>query len=130
MPLLLAGWNVSVLCPADAQETSSDWAWNSILKQEGVEFLYIFYREADAHSDGVVLKIVNWNDYPVEYRFTAVFRSESTEHEEKVRGQIGAKTFVTGDEEGLFFVPFKEGKSIGELGIRAYRVTRLPADNP
>ena len=109
-----------------AQETSSDWAWTPIVKHEGVEFLYIFYGEADTKNNGVVLKLVNWNDYPVHYRFLVVFKAEGDEHEEWVTGTIAAKTFVTGDELGLFFIPFVDGRYIGEIGLKAYRVTSLP----
>jgi hypothetical protein len=111
---------------ARAQETSSDWAWNSILKTDGVEFFYIFYREADTHNNGVVLKIVNWNDYPVRYRFRVVFRAGDGEAEERVDGRLDARTMVTGNEAGLFFIPFRDGRSIGELGLKGYRIVRLP----
>jgi len=112
-----------------AQETSSDWAWTPIMKVEGVDFLYIFYREADTENNGVVLKLVNWNDYPIHYRFLVVFKSGKDEYEELVTGRIEAKTFVTGDELGLFFIPFKDGRSIGEIGLKAYRITKRAKSN-
>ncbi len=110
-----------------AQETPSDWAWTPITRVEGVEFLYIFYREADTENNGVVLKLVNWNEYPVRYRFLVLFKSGRDEYKELVTGRIDAKTFVTGDEPGLFFIPFKDGRSIGEIGLKAYRITK-PAE--
>ncbi len=107
------------------QETSSDWAWTPITRVEDVAFLYILYRKADTENNGVVLKLVNWNDYPVRYRFVVVFKSGRDEYEELVTGRIGAKTLVTGDELGLFFIPFKDGRSIGEIGLKGYRITKI-----
>jgi hypothetical protein len=111
---------------AKAQETDSDWAWNSILRHEGVEFLYIFYREADSRNNGVVLKLVNWNDYPVRYRFRIVFRSGEDERDQTVSGTIDARSMLTGEAAGLFFIPFRDGRTIGEIGLKGYRVDRLP----
>jgi len=112
---------------ADAQETNSDWAWKSILRHEGVEFLYIFYREADSENNGVVLKLVNWNEYPVRYRFRIIFRSGQEERFEIVSGEIDAHSMLTGEAAGLFFIPFRDGRTIGEIGLKGYRVDRLPA---
>ena len=108
-----------------AQETSSDWAWKEITKIDGVEFFYIYYTEVRHESNGVVLKLVNWNDYSVTYRFRIVFKADGEEHDEIVTGSIGPETLVTGDEAGLFFLPFEDGRSIGEIGIKGYRIQRL-----
>jgi len=111
---------------AAAQETNTDWAWKSILRHEGLEFLYIFYREADSENNGVVLKLVNWNDYPVRYRFRIIFRSGQEERFETVSGKIDARSMLTGEAAGLFFIPFTGGRTIGEIGLKGYRVERLP----
>ncbi|TDI71202.1 MAG: hypothetical protein E2O85_02420 [Bacteroidetes bacterium] len=108
-----------------AQETSTDWAWKEITKIDGVEFFYIYYTEVRHESNGVVLKLVNWNDYSVTYRFRIVFKADGGEHDEVVTGSIGPETLVTGDAAGLFFLPFEDGRSIGEIGIKGYRIQRL-----
>ncbi len=109
---------------ASAQETKTDWAWKHILDHDGVGFYYIFYSEADNENNGIVFKLVNRNDYPVLYSFLAVFKAIDDEVERTVSGRIAAKSIVTGEVEGLFFIPFKDGKSVGEIGLKAYRVSR------
>lgn len=104
--------------------TSSDWAWKPVLNLDGIEVEYIFYAEKESVDDGVVMKLVNNNDYDVRYSFTVVIRSEDSVFEKKVTGVVKARTLITGDEAGLYWVPFKGGESIGELGIRAYRFRR------
>jgi len=104
--------------------TSSDWAWRPVLNQEGIEVEYIFYAEKEGVDDGVVMKLVNNNDYDVRYSFTVVIRSLESVFEKKVNGLVKARTLITGDEAGLYWVPFSGGESIGELGIRAYRFAR------
>lgn len=120
-------WLLSVAIPydVDAQETSSDWAWKEIATIDGVEFVYIYYSEVREGKNGVVLKLVNWNDYPVRYRFRIVFKADGDEHEDLVTGTIGPETLVTGDDAGLFFLPFEDGRSVGEIGIKGYRIRRL-----
>ncbi|MCH8123769.1 MAG: hypothetical protein IH853_11670 [Bacteroidetes bacterium] len=120
-------WLLSVAIPhgVDAQKTSSDWAWKEIATIDGVEFVYIYYSEVRKEKNGVVLKLVNWNDYPIRYRFKIVFKADGDEHEDLVTGTIGPETLVTGDDAGLFFLPFEDGRSIGEIGIKGYRIRRL-----
>jgi hypothetical protein len=105
-----------------AQSTSTDWAWKILLKDKGLEFAYLFYSKADNHNNGVVLKLTNRNDYSVSYRFKMVLRSDDREIEIPVSGELDAKTIITGEEAGLFFVPFKDGTELREVGLRGYRV--------
>jgi len=113
-----------------AQSTSTDWAWKGLLQQEGLEFAYLFYSKADNSNNGIVLKLTNRNDYPVSYQFRIVFRTaelreEGSEVEIPVSGQIKAHSILTGESAGLFFVPFGDGSSISEVGLRGYKVNRL-----
>ncbi|GMQ81430.1 MAG: hypothetical protein BMS9Abin05_0861 [Rhodothermia bacterium] len=119
--LLLVATSVAV----HAQVTSSDWAWKEITTVDGVEFFYIYYSEVRQENNGVVLKLVNWNDYPVRYRFRIVFKADGDVHDDLVTGTIGPETLVTGDDAGLFFLPFEDGRSIGEIGIKGYRIQRV-----
>ena len=123
LAVMAAAW-VWIPTGARAQTTSTDWAWKAMLKHEGLEFAYLFYSKADNHNNGVVLKLTNRNEYPVSYRFRVVLRSEDREVEFPVRGRIDARSILTGEEEGLFFVPFKDGTEILEVGLRGYRVSR------
>ena len=107
------------------QKTAGDWAWKPLLQHEGVAFTYIFYSEANNHDNGVVLKIANTNDYPIAYRFTIIFRAgDGSVHEEYVEGTLRAHETQTGDSAGLFWVPFTDGRSIGELGLRGFKIEK------
>jgi len=117
-----------------AQSTSTDWAWRGLLQQDGLEFAYLFYSKADNTHNGIVLKLTNRNDYRVHYQFRVVFRTaesgeRGSEVEMPVSGQIGARSILTGEQAGLFFVPFKDGRSIGEVGLRGYKVSRISEDS-
>ncbi len=100
-------------------------AWRPIIEHEGVAFSFIFYPYADNEHGGVVVRLINRNDYAVDYAFTMVFR-DGDGHEETARaeGRLRPGELQTGDRAGLFWIPFMDGRSIGEVGLRGYRVTR------
>jgi len=126
------GWIILILVAtcglSVAQSTASDWAWKPIVEQDGVHVSYIFYSEADNHNNGVVIKLSNWNDYDVQYRFKVIFRTDSAEREEPVSGSLKAGESKTGDADGLFWVPFKDGRDIGEIGLRGFKISHGGAD--
>ena len=133
---LLRAFSLLALClcgpafEARAQETSTDYAWHEFLKHEGLEITYIYYVQRGATADGLVLKLVNRNDYPIDYHFDVVFRTEGAEHVEAVSGSMRAREIKTGDSAGLYWIPFKDGRPIIELGVRGYEVTRRETDPP
>ena len=109
------------------QPTGGEWAWKPIIKHEGVAIQYIFYREADGENNGVVVMLVNENDYAVGYRFKIIFRSDGGgEVVEPVSGDLGPKEARTGDADGLFWIPFPDGRAISEVGLRGYKITPKP----
>ncbi len=115
--------------PAQAQpRTAGEWAWKPILKHEGVEFSYIFYQRANSRHNGVVLKLVNTNDYAVAYRFKVVFRADDAQVVEQVTGTLKAKEIKTGDTAGLFWIPFTDGREIAQVGLRGYHVVPRQED--
>jgi len=105
--------------------TTSDWAWRPVIDQDGVEVEYIFYAEKESVDDGVVIKLVNNNDHDVAYRFTVIIKSPNSSFEREVEGVVKAKSLVTGDDAGLYWVPFRNGESIGELGLRGLKLERI-----
>lgn len=127
--LLLAGAALAAP-PAAAQEeppsTATDWAWKPLLEHEGVDFSFIYYAKPGSVADGVVLKLVNLNAVPVRYRFKMVFRTDGAARVEEVEGELLPRQIKTGDREGLYWVPFEDGRPIIEIGLRGYHVTRLP----
>ena len=123
LTLLLGAFACSALpAQAQTQKRGGEWAWKPMLKHEGVEFKYIFYAEADSENNGVVVMLINRNDYAVTYQFKIIFRAVGAEVLKHVSGELDAKEAKTGDADGLFWIPFPDGRSIGEVGLRGYKV--------
>lgn len=110
---------------ADSTETWYEWAWTPIVSKEGVQISYLFYRQADNVNDGVVLRLRNTNDVAVRYSFTILFRGPEDAARSEVEGQLEPGEVKTGDEDGLFWVPFRNGNAVGEVGLRGIEITRL-----
>ena len=112
--------------PELGQDSSHAWhedAWTRIVEQEGVRISYIYYPEADNEHDGIVLRLINENDVPVQYAFTLVFRAPEADTSVVVRGRLAPGEMKTGDDAGLFWVPFRgEDRSVGEIGLRGLDV--------
>ncbi len=98
-------------------------SWNELFVYEGVRFLYVFYPRADTINDGVVMMLQNQNDYGVNYTFTVIFESWEGTASKDVEGSLKPMEMKTGDVEGLFWIPFDDGRSIGAIRMRNYRVT-------
>lgn len=118
--------------PTPSPDTSEAWhedAWTPILEQEGLRISYIYYPEADNEHDGVVLRLSNENEVPVRYAFRVLFRAPTADTSAAVRGRLGPGEMKTGDDAGLFWVPFQgEDRSLGEIGLRGLSVTRLQTE--
>ena len=110
-------------------QTPEGGAWRPIFEHEGVSFSYIFYREADSANNGVVVRLHNTNRYAVRYQFKIIFRDEhEAEIVEEVLGEIAALQQKTGSLDGLFWIPFLDGRSIREVGLRGYKVERIKVE--
>ncbi|GIV58519.1 MAG: hypothetical protein KatS3mg042_1432 [Rhodothermaceae bacterium] len=124
--MMMAGMVVLAAGESLAQTpTAGAWAWKPIVTQAGVRVDYLFYARADNYNNGVVIKLTNTNGYPVAFRFTIVFRAEGAEEEAYVEGRLAAYEVRTGDTAGLFWVPFKDGRSLREVGLRGLRIRPL-----
>lgn len=134
IPRLLVLFSVASLAfgaaPVAAQQTSTDYAWKPLLQEGGVSFTYIYYAKPGSTVDGVVVKVANTNDYAVRYRFKVVFRTDGDERVEEAGGTLAAHEARTGDADGLYWVPFLDGRPIIEFGLRGYEVTRLAEEPP
>ena len=116
----------STATPPDTTQPWYETAWTPIVERRGVQVAYLFYSEADNKNDGVVLRLRNRNDHPVRYAFTAIFRGPEAESTAQVEGTLAPGEMKTGDNDGLFWIPFKEkGYSVGEIGLRGLRVERI-----
>ena len=107
-----------------ARETAGEWAWRFMHEQDSVVVRYIHYTEADNENSGIVLRLDNRSTRAIRYRFTALFLSGDDRAEQRVEGRLEAGGIVTGDADGLFFIPFPDGRPVTEVGLRGFRVER------
>jgi hypothetical protein len=98
------------------------------VEREGLAFSYIFYSKADNENNGLVLRLHNRNDHAVRYDFTVIFRGPRGEATAQVEGTLEAGERKTGDNDGLFWIPFEDGRSIGEVGLRGIDIERIQAE--
>ncbi len=112
-------------CTGKAQQFAGEEAWKVLHEYEGVRFLYVFYPQADAVNDGVVMLLHNQNKYRVRYSFTIIFESPEGEESADAEGILEPLEMKTGDVEGLFWIPFDDARSLGAIRMRNYKVTNV-----
>lgn len=110
----------SYLPAQDAQRRG----WTKIAEKEGLDIEFIFYSEADNYNNGVVIKLINNNNYKINYKFDLIFRSPQEDKVEIVYGDINPLQIKTGSSDSLFWIPFEDGKFIGEVGITNIEVKK------
>ncbi|WP_105011546.1 hypothetical protein [Salinibacter sp. 10B] len=110
---------------ADSTEPWYEGAWTHIVTRNGVQFGYLFYDKADTQNNGVVIRLRNERDVAVRYRFTIIFRGPEGEATAQAEGRLGPGEMKTGEPDGLFWIPFTDGRRVGEVGLRGIDVTPL-----
>jgi len=115
----------STRAPADTTEPWYDTAWTPIVERGGVQIGYIFYGKADNENNGVVLRLDNENDRAVRYDFTVIFRGPAGEATARASGELGPGEMKTGDGDGLFWIPFRDGRRVGQVGLRGIDIVPL-----
>lgn len=113
-----------------AQDSTKN-GWAALADKNGLFVEFLFYSEADNTNNGVVVKLENKNSYSVEYDFDLIFRTENEDKTQNVSGLLLANQVKTGSNDSLFWVPFKNGKFIGEVGLTNLEVDKKKEDrNP
>mgnify|MGYP006297243059 CR=1 FL=1 len=110
---------------AESTDSTRHWtqdAWTPIATRQGLRFAYLFYQKADNANNGVVIRLYNTNPYALRYAFTVVFRTPNAERTARATGAIAARAMKTGEGDGLFWIPFPDGRTIGEIGLRGIRI--------
>jgi len=126
---VITGWVILFTTHTSvAQEFAGEESWKELFEYEGVRFLYIFYPKADSINDGVVMMLQNRNEYGISYRFTIIFESLEGKASANVEGSMKPLEFKTGDVAGLFWVPFDDGRPLGAIRMKNYRITRMESD--
>ncbi|MDQ7039763.1 MAG: hypothetical protein Q9M35_02380 [Rhodothermus sp.] len=100
--------------------------WRPLLTYRGVEITYLFYSEEEGPYRSIVLRLHNQNAFPVALQFQVVFRADDGSEETAwVADTLQAGEMRTGGLSGLFWVPFRDGRLITELGVRKVQVRVL-----
>jgi hypothetical protein len=128
LPLGTVGAQDSSRTAPDSTEPWHEGAWTHIVTADGVQFAYIFYSKADNENNGVVIRLRNENNTAVRYGFTIIFRGPEGEATAQAEGRLGPGEMKTGEPDGLFWIPFTDGRRVGEVGLRGIDVTPLPGD--
>lgn len=101
-------------------------AWQPFFRHEGVAFSFVHYRRADNQNAGIVLRLINENDYAVRYSLGPAFLAASRAGDEWRRGRAGgtleASQVKTGSPDGLFWMPFTGVVDIAEMRLPKYQV--------
>lgn len=105
-------------------------AWTPIVQRQGVAFSYLFYSKADNANNGVVLRLQNRNDYPVRYDVTVLFRGPGGEAQARAQGHLAPGEMKTGEPDGLFWIPFTDGRTVGAIGLRGIDIQRADPSAP
>ena len=99
--------------------------FKKLYDNHGLIVSFIFYSEGDGEkNNGVVIYLENKNEYDILFKFALIFRAVNIDREKLTTGTLKAKEKRTGSNDGLFFIPFKDGRSLSEVGIRNVRVSK------
>ena len=129
LPWIAAVLLLAAVPRASAQQpdTTKSWyddAWSPIVTRDSVAVSYIFYEKADNQNNGVVLRLQNHNTHPVRYAFRVVFRAADAETTATAEGRLLPGQMKTGDGDGLFWIPFTDGRTVAQVGLRGFYVWR------
>jgi hypothetical protein len=108
-----------------ALNASTNAQMKKIVEKDGLGIYFLFYSEGNGiEHNGVVIYLKNENNYPIDYSFVLIFRADQTEKEQEVKGMLKALERKTGSNEGLYFIPFADKRSISEVGVTKIRVNK------
>lgn len=102
--------------------TSSDWAWRPVTTSDSLQVDYIFYADKGSVDNAVVMRLVNHSSKALSWRFFVIIKGVESVFEQEVLGTIEPYGLLTGDAEGLYWVPFGDDEPIAELGLRGLTV--------
>lgn len=106
--------------------SADDGPLKKIVEKDGLGIYFLFYSEGNGIEDnGVVIYLKNENDYKISYSFQLIFRALEVEREQEVKGILKALERKTGSNEGLYFIPFPDKRSLSEVGVNKIRVEKV-----
>ena len=72
----------------------------------------------------MVIYLENKNDYNISYKFTLIFRAGAIDRVKTIDGRMIPRERRTGSNDELYFIPFEDGRSLSEVGIKNCKVKR------
>ena len=104
----------------------NDGPFKKLFNQEGFIVSFIFYSEGDGdENNGVVIYLENKNDYNISYKFTLIFRAGAIDRAKTIDGRMIPWERRTGSNDELYFIPFEDGRSLSEVGIKSCKIRRI-----
>ncbi len=104
----------------------ADGPMKKIIEKDGLGIYFLFYQEGNGvENNGVVIYLTNKNDFAINYKFQLIFRSDETENIQEVNGMLKEGERKTGSNEGLYFIPFADKRSISEVGVTKIQIEKI-----
>ena len=92
----------------------------------GLIVSFIFYSEGDGdENNGVVIYLENKNNYNISFKFTLIFRAGAIDRVRTINGTMIPRETRTGSNDELYFIPFEDGRSLSEVGIKNCKVRKI-----
>ena len=100
--------------------------FKKLYDNHGLIVSFIFYSEGDGEkNNGVVIYLENKNDYNISFQFTLIFRAGAIDRVRTIDGTMIPGEKRTGSNDGLYFIPFEDGRSLSEVGIKGCRAEKV-----
>ena len=100
--------------------------FKKLYDNNGMIVSFIFYSEGDGEkNNGEVIYLENKNNYSISFQFTLIFRAGAIDRVRAVDGTMIPREKRTGSNDGLYFIPFEDGRSLSEVGIKRCRVEKI-----
>ena len=100
--------------------------FKKLYDNHGLIVSFIFYSEGDGdENNGVVIYLENKNEYNISFKFTLIFRASAIDRVRTVEGTMIPQEKRTGSNDEFYFIPFEDGRSLSEVGIKNCKVKRI-----
>ncbi len=103
--------------------------WQELASYKGLHISFLFYKKANDTYNGIVLKLQNKNEHKIFYQFELVFQSDKKEKKELLEGYLNSGEIITGSNNNLFFLPFKDSTTISHVGLQKIKIVKSESSN-
>ncbi len=127
MPIIVKIFCIALLIvPRITFPQNDEGPFKKLYNNNGLIVSFIFYSEGDGEkNNGVVIYLENKNGHNISFQFTLIFRAGAIDRVRTVDGTMIPREKRTGSNDGLYFIPFEDGRSLSEIGIKGCRVEKI-----